>query len=206
MPVTQRSCVFGPREQKPGTLKEGGYSLSGNVHENDIQFEMLSSILYSSITPAAYKYRGNSVRSGIGNVPGNSPSMLVWKNGAAPDGELHSKGRSFARRARYPQCAAMRLDNGARDRQAHACARQPIGLRAPAEEFFKDQHLFRDRNACATICNMHRDDPAVSGRSEGDRPIRAANTSRHFQSNCKTPSGATFHQRERGAGWNHSLP
>lgn len=44
MPVTERSCASGPREQKPEALKVGGYSLNGNVHENYIQVEMLSSI------------------------------------------------------------------------------------------------------------------------------------------------------------------
>lgn len=42
MPVTERSCASGPREQKPEALKVGGYSLNGNVHENYIQVEMSS--------------------------------------------------------------------------------------------------------------------------------------------------------------------
>jgi hypothetical protein len=44
MPVTERSCASGPREQKPEALNVGGYSSNGNVHENYIQLEMLSSI------------------------------------------------------------------------------------------------------------------------------------------------------------------
>lgn len=48
MPVTQRSYVSGPREKEPETLKLGGYSSCGNVHENYIQGEMLSSILHFS--------------------------------------------------------------------------------------------------------------------------------------------------------------
>ncbi len=48
MPVTQRSCASGACEKKPETLKVGGYSSNGNVHENYIQREMLSSILHFS--------------------------------------------------------------------------------------------------------------------------------------------------------------
>lgn len=48
MLVTQRSCASKPCEKKPETLKVGGYSSNGNVHENYIQREMLSSILHFS--------------------------------------------------------------------------------------------------------------------------------------------------------------
>ena len=45
MLVTQRSCDPNRCEKKPETLKVRGYSSNGNVHENYIQREMLSSIL-----------------------------------------------------------------------------------------------------------------------------------------------------------------
>jgi hypothetical protein len=44
MPVTHCSCASGLREQEPEALKVGGYSSNGNVHENYIQYEGLSSI------------------------------------------------------------------------------------------------------------------------------------------------------------------
>lgn len=85
MPVTQRSYVSGPREKEPETLKLGGYSSCGNVHENYIQGEMLSSILHFSANPlltgtAECSWSANW----IGNVPGNKLQCWLALDPVAP--------------------------------------------------------------------------------------------------------------------------
>lgn len=77
MPVTQRSCASGTYETKPETLKVGGYSSNGNVHENDIHREMLSSILHFLASQLLRDVAEMLLeRELIGNVPGNQ--LQCW--------------------------------------------------------------------------------------------------------------------------------